>query len=694
MRGYITISSQNKSEGKSKTRGNVRDLKPKALSRDILRKNTLISQARLASAMQSAPDAVLCLELSGQIMSFNIAAREMFGLQVYGSTSSFLSEFIVNPDQRRSIDAWLLSARAVNKHATSYERRHSLTLDLTGSDTTPFPAEMHLVQSRTGELTAFVRDLSNDVSHMNEIESAYLELKHKSDLKARFLAAMSHEIRTPFNAVSGLLDILSETELDDEQCALVSTGQEATAALLQITDDILDYTKITAGKLLLVQSPFKAREVFGTIFRLFEPVAKSKGLNLILDVKDVEDVTLIGDLPRLQQILMNFVSNAVKFTDAGQIILWASTRDLANGASELTCVVKDTGIGISMDAQSHLFGEFYRVEDGQEQVHTGTGLGLAISKILVRMMDGLIGVRSGTGQGSNFWVSVPFKLGTAADIAANCETKLASQKRMKSMGLEDDIAGVKILLADDNKTNQMILTRHLENLGAHVTVVDNGAEALQVLEAAPFDIALMDISMPVMDGVTATQHIRASDAPYGTLPVLALTAIATEGQRQQYMEAGMSAVLTKPVNPSDLKRVISDTLRQTKKERQVSRLKSEGLAVFERHILDSILTGLGQADIFALSQQVSKDLISCVSDLEQAIISKDMEAIQRYSHILKGLSATFGCLNLSEVAELTNYNAIKGSIDDAVENGSRSILVGRDAINQVEQVFTCYVKVA
>lgn len=643
-------------------------------------------------AFEFSPEPVLFLETSGLIVSANPSAIKLLRLQPLAMQDYFFTDFLEETHHSDVIQSWTetFGVGVQLKDRAPHKQRIELHI----SEDEVVPAEMTLVQNLSGRICVFIRDLSEYEGRLNLKNEALTKLKSRDHLKSRFMAAMSHEIRTPFNAVSGLLDLLAETELDEAQRSLVTTGQEATTALLQITDDLLDYTKIATGNFLLAQHPYHAREVFNTVFRLFAPVAHNKGLNLLLDVDDVDDVYLSGDLPRIQQVLNNFVSNAIKFTESGSVVLWAGTRLLANGKIELTCVVKDTGIGISMDKQARLFGEFYRVEDGDLQTHKGTGLGLAISKTLVRMMDGLIGVNSGMGRGANFWISIPFERVEAADVISQNTPEKASkcvlQKGMNEMERDESIYGVQVLLADDYKTNQMIISRQLEELGANVTVVNNGQEALQVLEATKFDVALMDISMPVMGGVEATEHIRALESDVSQLPVLALTAIVSEEDRAKYLAAGISDVMTKPISQSMLQSKIFSALETKRAQGVNNQAPMPVVSLFDKTVLDSILTGLEPTDVKAITEQFMTDLSFCVDDLEHAVAQSDLDAVQRSSHTLKGLSATFGCIKLSQLAELTNYNAISGSDREAVENGNRSVQMGRDAVKQAKDSFSPY----
>ncbi len=682
-----------------------------------------------AFAFQSAPDPVLILDKSGRILMSNPSAQTLLSLNSAFDVPSdtalkktmWMTELLADLEQREALSDWICAETYWPPH-----NEYSNTLNILGQDGFCIPVQVKCVKESAGHICVFMRDVSERQLYWAEKDKEMAELKTRTEMKTRFLAAMSHEIRTPFTAVSGLLDMLSETDLDVNQRALVTTGQDAALAVLEITDDILDYTKLASGKLFLTARPFDIKDIFDKVYALFEPSARKKGLKLYRDIADVDAVTVMGDLPRLQQVLMNFVSNAIKFTHKGSVTLWAGTQISDDGTVELTCVVKDTGVGISMDAQSRLFGEFYQVEgqktvDRDRRSQDGTGLGLVISKTLIRMMDGLIGVNSGTGQGSNFWISVPFKQVDASCGGATSTNKDRdkSAQRIKKMtpnstiypsadtaegrahseaatpDCPDTIAGVNILLADDNKTNQMILSRMLESLGADVTVVNNGQEALEVIQAAPFDVALMDISMPVMGGPLATKRIRTMKGEVANLPVLALTAIASEADKARYLEAGMNAVLIKPVSKPDILRHISYAIKSAQlKHTHISITQSADLSLFDSEILASIFEWLEPQDIASLEIQFTHDLRVCIEALGIAANASDIEAIQKHSHILKGLAATFGCMPLSEVAELTNYNAISGSISEATHNAHKSVWMGEEALVQVKEAFKGHVKAA
>ena len=261
------------------------------------------------------------------------------------------------------------------------------------------------------------------------------------------------------------------------------------------------------------------------------------------------------------------------------------------------------------------------------------------------------------------------------------------------MKRDESIYGVKVLLADDYKTNQMIITRQLEELGADVTVVNNGQEALEVLEAVKFDIALMDISMPIMGGVQATELIRALNSDVSQMPILALTAIVSDDDRASYLAAGMTDVMTKPISQSMLQTKIFTALEASSIEICVyNETPNKIVSLFDKAVLDSIFIGLEPSDVEDLTGQFFNDLSTCINDLEHALSQSHLDAVQRASHTLKGLSATFGCLQLSAIAELTNSNAIQGSLNLANSNGHRSVQMGRDAIEQVYDSFSPYNK--
>jgi PAS domain S-box-containing protein len=362
-----------------------------------------------------------------------------------------------------------------------------------------------------------------------------------TEAKASFLANMSHEIRTPMNGVLGVMHLLNDEPLTENGKRLLREAVGCGQMLSELLNDVLDFSKIEAGKLELNAEPLNPGHLIEGVASLIRGQAEAKGLKLTVDRKEAVG-WVMADPVRLRQILFNLVGNAIKFTLQGEIAIKAKTVDAADG-QRLRIEISDTGVGISEDAQASLFQRFTQADASTTRRFGGTGLGLAITQRLAEMMGGDVGVRSTLGQGSTFWVEV--------EAAATDPVKL---EQLAEQGF---LNGLSILVVEDNPTNRMIATKMLENLGAVVQTAEDGERGVEAAINGAFDLILMDIQMPGIDGVEAARRIRKLEGPAGQLPIIALTANVMAHQHQDYLLAGMNGVVGKPISPNALLREIA-----------------------------------------------------------------------------------------------------------------------------------------
>jgi signal transduction histidine kinase/CheY-like chemotaxis protein/ligand-binding sensor domain-containing protein len=390
--------------------------------------------------------------------------------------------------------------------------------------------------ARTAELEAHVAERTR------ELEAAKAAAESAARVKSEFLATMSHELRTPMNGVLGIAELLSGTELDEMQRELLSTLRTSGESLLAVVNDILDLSKIDSGRLQIERIPTNLPALMADLCQVVKPMADKKGLELVLRSDGEAHDWIEGDPSRIRQILYNLLSNAIKFTPTGRVALQAEWR-----AAEVLLSVEDSGIGIPADKLPLLFENFVQVDSSTTRLYGGTGLGLAICRRLVEAMGGSISCASTPGQGSTFTVCLPVAVALAPSAAVN----LPDAKTP---------AGLRVLVAEDNRTNQRVILGLLSKIGVEALLVSNGMEAVDACQRERFDLVLMDCQMPILDGYGATRHIRqnlGSAAP----PIVALTAHALESDRADCFAAGMCGYLTKPVLLDQLRLVINEHSR-------------------------------------------------------------------------------------------------------------------------------------
>lgn len=384
-----------------------------------------------------------------------------------------------------------------------------------------------------------MRDMIAERNTRLEAETSKANAANKA--KSEFLAVMSHEIRTPLNGITGALNLIDLEHLTPDDADQIQTALTSSELLLTTINDVLDYSKIEAGKFTIWNAPINIAGLIREIEHIYRPLIENKSLIFTLERHGIEQLYLRGDHIRIKQILCNYLNNAIKFTDQGTISLSAHYQT----DGELLFTIRDTGIGIRAEEIDRLFRHFSQIEGGSTRRFGGTGLGLAITKKLAQLMGGRVGVSSEYGKGSAFSVTLKLPPVTAHDYqqthTANTPPRDFNLTQMN---------GSRILLVEDNLINQKVARRLLEKVGFQVKTAHNGAEALKAVEnGETFDLILMDCQMPIMDGFTATCKIRASDC---TTPIIALTANAQDSDRAACLQAGMSDFISKPFKPADL----------------------------------------------------------------------------------------------------------------------------------------------
>ncbi|MBN3491909.1 response regulator [Vibrio neptunius] len=519
-----------------------------------------------------------------------------------------------------------------------------------------------------------------------KLEKSYHDLKHArfeaeqaNVSKSRFLASMSHEIRTPMNGVLGILNILEESRLTREQKKLVNTATESGQFLLSIINDILDFTRMESNTLRLEHKPFNFRQCVENVVETFKPSAKIRCLDLHCILDGSVPANVQGDENRVKQILHNLIGNALKFTKEGSVTIQVSTEIVEGNQVKIVCRVIDTGVGINRSAMDYLFDEFTMVDQTYSRSQEGSGLGLAICKRLCELMDGNIEAESTPLMGSTFSFSIKLEL---ADQLICSTHQNQSHNKLQ-------VSDASILVAEDNKANQLVISEMFKRIGVSMDIAENGLRALEMVEQYHYDLIFMDISMPEMDGMETCKNIRSmADEKVRHIPIIALTAHSLSGDKEQFLDAGMDDYLSKPIRLSQLIEKInlflsdgaknsaeksdnleqeSQFLEQTVSNHPMNQNTQVDLELVDEEVLDQMIEDTSADVLPMLIDHYIQESNARLVKIYQAMEERDKETLEFESHTLGSSSLALGNRVLSNLARKIECMCLENHEQQAFE---------------------------
>jgi PAS domain S-box-containing protein len=643
--------------------------------RKIVDEQLLVNEKKYRDLYNFSPALIYTHDMDGRVMSINPAITSTLGYVERDVVNNNLKSILPVYDQDKVQREYLEKLKANGAARGIFRALHKNRKDIIylfyqsyvagGED----GAEPYII--------GFSHDITDRINIEKELRAAKITTESAARAKEIFLANMSHEIRTPMNGILGLNNLLAKTELNEQQKGYTKLIAESVNNLLTIINDILDIEKIGSGKLELESRPFNISTKINRTMQLFQYKSKEKDLELILNNRLPDEFTVIGDQFRFAQILSNLINNSIKFTKKGSITISAALLYNANNKVLLEFSVRDTGIGISEERLPVIFDPFVQGSSSITRKYGGTGLGLSICKSLVEMQGGHIKVNSRLNEGTEFIFSLTYKKGQTFASRDDDDSVISDPDRLM---------GKKILVAEDVELNQFLVRNMLESWGCEVDIVPNGLNAVEKIKEETYDLVLMDIQMPEMDGITATRQIRQLPGQKGAeIPIIALTANALKGDSQYYIDAGMNDCVTKPYTEEFLY------------ERIVSNLKLTGMApagnfgsivAKEPEINIELMENTGKLYDLTMIETISKNnqdfvnkMISMFCDitvqdvdkLKAAATSGDWETVGQLAHKLKSTVGNMGVEPLKDVLrnlELRNHdnpNALVAELDETLK---------------------------
>lgn len=661
---------------------NVGEIFVNALEKKKKDSELRVTTSRLLTLINSLQAAVLLEDSNRKIIHVNNQFCSLFSIplkpeELTGYDCTLASEgakvFFEDPDGFiLRVDEILSSRRIVKTEELSMADGRTLERDYI-----PVSAAENFV----GHLWLY-RDISEKKKQLLELISARQAAEESTRAKEQFLAHMSHEIRTPMNGVIGLTNLLLAGGPAGKELEYLSAIKVSAENLLVIINDILDFSKIEAGKIEFDKTSFRVIDVISQVIQVTQMKAKEKGLLLTAEIDDAVPLVITGDPVRLNQVLLNLVSNAIRFTDRGEIKITAALLNRNNEKAEIKFAVTDSGIGISEDKLNIIFDSFSQVRDKATYSRGGTGLGLTICKMLVELQDGKIEVTSRPGLGSTFSFILPFGIGSnpAGEF----------QDIEPASAVSGDLSHLNILLVEDNEINQLVARNMLELWKAEYDIASDGFKALEKMRQKNYDIVLMDLSMPLMDGYEAVHYIRTTfDEPVRSVPIIALTASALSDVRNRVLKSGMNDYLTKPFKPEELFRKITlltgaKPVHNERREANPALTKELAEAVYDLSYLKEVSSGHNKF-VVEMVENILSQVPESVAGMERLLTDGKFDELRKLAHKTK---PSFRYVGISSAEEffiyLENINLEEpqtGKIAEAISSIKSIFNTAAEALN-------------
>lgn len=521
------------------------------------------------------------------------------------------------------------------------------------------------------QLNKHTETLDRTVRERTEDLQKALEKAHSaSAMRSRFVATMSHEIRTPLGGLLGMIDLLGSSETDPEKRDLLSYAKTSGEALKRIVNDVLDFSKMEAGAFHFENESVDIRALFDSVAALARTVISDGATRLTVEVDDSVPQRFAGDATRIRQVISNFISNAGRYSSDGPITLRARSCEHDKGAL-LRVEVSDQGVGISPEQQKTLFQDFAQVQNRLTAAAQGTGLGLAISKRIIEGCGGTIGVTSAEGKGSTFWFDLP-----VAVLDHTPDTELAEADALPRPNAHD-ISGRRVLVAEDNRINQKLILTYLKRLGVEADLAGNGRIAVEKFAPGRFDLILMDVAMPEIDGFEAIRTLHETWPTEALPPIIVLTAHVMDAVRDESEAVGADMVLSKPITFDDLQQAMDKALvdhaagaraqRQSRKAADTAPPAPQVLSLMEPEIAQGLTENFSGPEVVALVQEYIADGRRLLDNIGALFKTGELEAVSGQAHALRGASGFLGFKQVAELAELVETSAADLDTDSMLE---------------------------